>query len=69
MELSEAYTKIVGIEAGTYTNEANPYEPYWKEAFWGTENYERLLAVKNRIDPKRLFRCNRCVGGDILLGP
>jgi hypothetical protein len=49
-------------------NEANPYEPNWQEAFWGT-NYAKLLKVKKRIDPKYLLACNRCVGGGIVLEP
>jgi len=48
---------------GTYTNEANPYEPQWQTVFWGT-NYPRLLEVKNKWDPNGLFRCNRCVGSE-----
>ena len=59
---------MVGPNGGTYTNEANPYEPYWKEAFWGS-NYKKLLKIKKRIDPKNLLTCNRCVGTDIVLQP
>jgi hypothetical protein len=59
---------IVGADGGTYVNEANPYEPHWQEAFWGS-NYERLLKVKQRIDPGNLMVCNRCVGTDIVYEP
>ena len=48
---------------GAYTNEANAYEPEWQTVFWGT-NYPRLLQVKNKWDPRGLFRCNRCVGSE-----
>jgi hypothetical protein len=59
---------IVGSDGGTYVNEANPYEPGWKNAFWGP-NYDKLLEIKKRVDPKNLMVCNRCVGTDILYEP
>jgi hypothetical protein len=58
----------VGSDGGTYINEANPYEPDWKNAFWGP-NYDKLLEIKKRVDPKNLMVCNRCVGTDILYEP
>jgi len=30
-------------------------------AFWGS-NYERLLRIKNEVDPQHRFACNNCVG-------
>lgn len=48
---------------GAYTNEADPNEPKWQTVFWGT-NYPRLLWIKNKWDPRGLFRCNRCVGSE-----
>jgi FAD/FMN-containing dehydrogenase len=56
---------VVGQGGGTYVNEANPYEPNWQSAFWGS-NYERLLRIKRRVDPRNLMVCNRCVGTDIV---
>jgi len=53
----------VDPEMGTYTNEANAYEPEWQKVFWGT-NYPRLLVVKEKWDPRGVFRCNRCVGSE-----
>ncbi|WAR20950.1 hypothetical protein MAR_014924 [Mya arenaria] len=32
--------------SGMYLNEPWKDDPYWKEDFWGTENYERLLLIK-----------------------
>ena len=64
LELEE----IVGVDGGTYINEANPYEPDWKNVFWGP-NYDRLLKIKRRIDPTNLMVCNRCVGTDIVYEP
>jgi hypothetical protein len=53
----------VDLDMGAYMNEANPYEPDWQKVFWG-ENYPRLLEIKNKWDPRGLFRCNRCVGSE-----
>lgn len=69
VEVSKRLTEIVGEDGGTYFNEANPFEPYWIEAFWGKENYARLERLKKKIDPKGLFVCNRCVGGDVVYEP
>ncbi|KAF2185562.1 FAD/FMN-containing protein [Zopfia rhizophila CBS 207.26] len=68
VEVSKALAKIVGEGGGTYVNEANPYEPFWKEAFWG-EKYERLERIKKRVDPEGVFMCNRCVGGEVVYEP
>ena len=69
-ELIRALTEVempqliaVDPEIGTYTNEANAYEPEWQKVFWGI-NYPRSLEVKEKWDPKGLFRCNRCVGSE-----
>ncbi|RPA79878.1 FAD binding domain-containing protein [Ascobolus immersus RN42] len=67
-EVSRRFTEIVGKEGGTYVNEANPFEPDWKQVFWGGK-YDRLLRIKKRVDPKGLFRCNRCVGGEVVWEP
>ncbi|KAH7371497.1 FAD/FMN-containing protein [Pyrenochaeta sp. MPI-SDFR-AT-0127] len=69
VEVSKRLAEIVGEGGGTYVNEANPYEPYWKEAFWGKEKYAKLERIKRKVDPKGLFVCNRCVGGDLLYKP
>ncbi len=60
--------RIVGIDGGTYINEANPYEPHWQAAFWGS-NYESLLEIKRRIDRTNLMVCNRCIGTDFVYNP
>lgn len=65
VEVSRQLGEIVGKKGGTYVNEANPYEEGWENVFWGRK-YERLKEVKRRVDPKGLFRCNRCVGGDVV---
>lgn len=48
---------------GAYINEADFRQPDWKEAFYG-ENYDRLLAVKQKWDPKGVFFCPLAVGSD-----
>lgn len=84
-DVSKRFTEIVGKRGGTYVNEANPsvsppndadylltafhrFEPDWKQVFWG-DKYEKLLKIKKRVDPKGLFKCNRCVGGAVVLSP
>ncbi len=46
---------------GAYFNEAHFGERKWEETFWGT-NYERLLSVKGKWDPRHTFDCWKCVG-------
>jgi FAD/FMN-containing dehydrogenase len=48
---------------GTYANEADPDTPDWQHAFWGS-NYERLLEIKRRVDPRGVFYCRACVGSE-----
>ncbi|EJD41473.1 FAD-binding domain-containing protein, partial [Auricularia subglabra TFB-10046 SS5] len=36
--------------SGAYFNEANGYDPFWKENFYG-EHYERLVGIKRKYDP------------------
>lgn len=47
--------------AGTYCNEADYFEPDWQQAFWGT-NYDRLMAIKRKVDPDNIFRVHHGVG-------
>lgn len=53
----------LSINAGTYGNEADYFLPQWQHALWGS-NYERLLEIKHRYDPKSLFTCHHCVGSE-----
>lgn len=41
-------------------NHASKKEPDWKNAFWG-ENYERLVSIKESVDPEYRFNCWHCV--------
>jgi hypothetical protein len=53
-------------ETGAYFNECDSYEPDRQESFFG-KNYERLLAIKRRVDPENLLWCRRCVGSEALV--
>ncbi|KAF8912207.1 FAD-binding domain-containing protein [Gymnopilus junonius] len=48
--------------SGAYQNEADIHEPNFEQAFWGTSLYNKLLAIKNKYDPKRIFDCWQCIG-------
>ncbi|KAK4031594.1 hypothetical protein C8A01DRAFT_41965, partial [Parachaetomium inaequale] len=38
----------------TYVNEADPYQPNWQSAFWGSE-YPKLKALRGKWDPRGVF--------------
>ncbi|KAF9965083.1 hypothetical protein BGZ70_005430 [Mortierella alpina] len=50
-------------ESGAYFNEADPDEPDWQQAFFGS-NYPRLKMIKDAVDPMGLFVCHKCVGSE-----
>ncbi|KAL8748997.1 MAG: hypothetical protein Q9184_006983 [Pyrenodesmia sp. 2 TL-2023] len=50
-------------DTGTYLNEADVNEPDLPGAYWGDENYKRLLNIKRKVDPEGVFWCAPCVGG------
>ena len=48
---------------GHYFNEPQSNLTDWKTGFWGNlETYNRLLKVKNMVDPDYYFNCHHCVG-------
>ncbi|KAF8871190.1 FAD-binding domain-containing protein, partial [Infundibulicybe gibba] len=47
--------------SGAYVNEADIYEPDFENSFWGP-NYPKLLAIKQKYDPRGLLDCWQCVG-------
>ncbi|UJR23879.1 hypothetical protein I4U23_026851 [Adineta vaga] len=54
-----------GAQSGAYLNEADPNESDWQQKFFGTrEHYNRLKAIKDRVDPNGIFVCNKCIGSD-----
>lgn len=48
--------------SGAYSPEANPFTKDWQEAWWGQENYGKLLKLKKKYDPQGLLHCWKCVG-------
>ncbi|CAE6458193.1 unnamed protein product [Rhizoctonia solani] len=62
-QLVQRLGTVAGLDHAAYFNEADPLEPQWKKTFFGS-HYDRLLKIKQQVDPKGLFTCNRCVGSD-----
>ncbi|RAL15380.1 FAD-binding domain-containing protein [Aspergillus homomorphus CBS 101889] len=50
--------------SGAYQNEGDPFEPDPIGAFWGEENYDRLLRIKEEVDPENLLTVHQGVGWD-----
>ncbi|BCS28394.1 uncharacterized protein APUU_61442A [Aspergillus puulaauensis] len=55
--------KRLALGTGTYLNEADPYDPDWKQDWFG-DQYEQLRSTKKKYDPDDVFWCWRCVGND-----
>ena len=58
--IKEFWKKIEPFTQGFYVNDADP-DAYVNAAFVHSnyrENYDRLVDIKNRYDPKNLFRLN-----------
>lgn len=49
-------------KGGAYFNEADLFEPDPVGAFWGTENYARLLTIKKDLDPDNLMTVHQGIG-------
>lgn len=49
--------------AGSYINENDPRNPFWRESQWGV-NYQPLKAIKTKYDPLGLFVCHHCVNSE-----
>ncbi|KAJ6032595.1 hypothetical protein N7540_003327 [Penicillium herquei] len=50
-------------QGGAYLNEADAYDPEWKETFWGP-NYPRLYRIKQKWNPEGLFIVRTGVGSE-----
>jgi hypothetical protein len=49
---------------GSYLNEADVMEPDWQASFYGAENYQKLLEIKRKWDPRGLFYATTGVGSE-----
>jgi FAD/FMN-containing dehydrogenase len=47
--------------SGAYVNYIDPLQPDWKRMYYG-DNYDRLLAIKQRVDPHGVFDFQQGVG-------
>jgi hypothetical protein len=65
-EIMEPWRKIAPNSegGGVYLNEADIQEPNWQEDFYGAANYQKLLAIKKKYDPKDLFYATTAVGSE-----
>lgn len=59
-----AAIRAVAPQAGAYLAESDYFQPDWPRAFWGEAHHARLLAVKQRYDPDRLFTVHHGVGSE-----
>ncbi|QRW25840.1 FAD-binding domain protein [Rhizoctonia solani] len=59
--VSAAADKLRAITpgSGAYQNEADVSEPDHENSFWGS-NYDRLVSIKKKYDPKGLLDCWHC---------
>ncbi|KAK0190215.1 FAD binding domain protein [Armillaria mellea] len=55
--------KSVSPGSGAYLNEADAFDPDWKNTFYGS-NYQKLLHIKDTWDPDQLLYGSTAVGGD-----
>lgn len=54
----------VSAGAGAYLGEGDRNEPTFQQSFYGS-NYEKLLAIKQKWDPKNVFWAKNAVGSDV----
>ncbi|KAI5803984.1 FAD binding domain-containing protein [Peziza echinospora] len=50
--------------AGSYLGESDINEPNFQQAFWGTEKYSKLYALKQMYDPEGVFYAATAVGSE-----
>ncbi|KAI1857161.1 hypothetical protein JX265_011362 [Neoarthrinium moseri] len=62
-EVAQPIIEAATPGSGAYMNEADWRQPNFQEAFFGS-NYEKLLQVKRKWDPKSLFYAVAAVGSE-----
>lgn len=55
--------KKITPTSGAYLNEADAFDPQWKQTFYGS-NYAKLLSIKDKWDPAQMLYGSTAVGGD-----
>ena len=66
-EMNKFKQSLYQVGEGVYYNEPDYDLPDWKIDYWGSmETYERLLAVKQKLDPDNVLWCRNCVGSDLV---
>jgi len=50
----DAALRRASPNGAAYINEADPFQPNWQDAFWGT-NYPALLTARSKWDPHGVF--------------
>lgn len=61
-ELQLGSRRVAKLTGGyAYKNEANPFTPNWREAWYGA-HYDALARIKEQYDPHRVLNCWGCVG-------
>ncbi|UZJ55526.1 hypothetical protein CBS101457_004846 [Exobasidium rhododendri] len=56
------YLRAITPTSGAYMNEADTFEPNYTTSFWGSANYNRLLALKKTYDPSNLLTNHQAIG-------
>lgn len=59
---------LYSLGSNSYFSESAYIMDDWKTRYWG-DKYEKLLAIKQKYDPKQRFQCYHCVGSDQIIIP
>jgi len=53
---------LYGLGDYSYFSESAFENPKWPSRYWGMDKYQRLLSIKQSVDPNNIFWCNHCIG-------